>query len=293
MNKARYYFYTLRPQQWIKNFFVFLPLVFAGRLADVGLCVLSLLAFVLFCGTSSAVYAFNDLIDLKADKLHPTKKLRPLPSGAVSPAAVSVIGVVLVFMSIGGAVALQVRLAAVIVTYFIGNLIYTYLLKRMVIVDVMCIAFFFVLRVIAGCVVIEVEISHWILICTGLLALFLGFNKRRHELKILSRRAHQHRSVLERYSTYFIDQMISVLTASTVVFYTLYTIDKRTVEYLGTNSLLYTVPFVYYGIFRYLYLVHKRGKGGDPTRIVLSDDKMIINLFLWFVAAAAIISLNF
>jgi len=283
MNKAKCYLYTLRPQQWVKNFFVFLPLVFAGQLTDINLCFLSLFAFVCFCGISSSVYIFNDLIDLKTDQLHPTKKLRPLPAGTVSPIAAVAMGIILLIISLVGAFILETHLGVVILAYFISNLIYTFLLKKMVIVDVMCIAFFFILRVIAGSVAINVEISHWILICSGLLALFLGFNKRRHEIKTLNRSAHQHRKVLEGYNVYFIDQMISVLTASTVVFYTLYTTAATTVSNLGTTHLLFTVPFVYYGIFRYLYLVHKRGKGGDPARIVLSDDKLILNLCIWLI----------
>lgn len=283
------YLYALRPQQWIKNLFIFLPLVFSKNLSNLNLDYINLLAFLYFCAIASSVYIFNDFVDLKADRVHPEKKLRPLPSGKVRPSSLFALGFILLLLGSIGSFYLNIKFGFVVSGYFISNLAYAFFLKEMVILDVMCIAFFFVLRVVAGAVAIDVEISHWLIICTALLALFLGFNKRRHEIKILEKKSYAHRKVLERYSEYFIDQMISVLTASTVVFYTIYTIDSRTVTYLGTQSLLFTVPFVYYGIFRYLYLVHKRGKGGDPTRVVLSDNKMIINLLLWFIVAAGII----
>jgi len=283
------YFYILRPQQWIKNLFVLLPLVFANRLFDFSALLTDVIAFFCFCGVASSVYVLNDIVDLSADKIHPTKKLRPMAAGKVPLSSAALIAVLLFSVSIYVACLLQLQFGFVLGVYFMINVVYSLWLKQLVIIDVMCIGIFYVLRVIAGAVVIQVEISHWLIICTAVLALFIGFNKRRHELKVMGRHSARHRTVLENYSQYFIDQMIGVLTASTVIFYTLYTVDRRTVELFGSTSLLYTVPFVYYGVFRYLYLVHKRGKGGDPTRVVLTDSKMIVNILLWAVTAVTII----
>ncbi len=177
----------------------------------------------------------------------------------------------------------------ILCVYVTLNVIYSLYLKHAEILDVMLIAIFFILRIFAGASAIHVEVSYWLVICVAQLALFLGFNKRRHELRLLKRVSGSHRQVLTRYSTYFIDQMVAVITASTVVFYTLYTIDERTVQMFGTHHLIYTLPFVYYGIFRYLYLVHKIGKGGDPARLLITDRKMITNLFLWITTCLLVI----
>lgn len=292
MTSIKFYIYALRPQQWIKNFFVLLPLVFSQSLIQIASVGTSILAFTLFCMASSSVYTLNDLIDLEKDRVHPTKKLRPLASGKISAKILVAIGLILAISSIYIAFKLNAIFGFTILSYLAMNLIYSLALKEMVIVDVMCIAFFFLLRVIAGAVVIQVEVSHWLLICTATLALFLGFNKRRHELSLLGARAHTHRAILEAYSKYFIDQMIAVITASTVIFYTLYTVDPITVSRFNTKNLLFTIPFVYYGIFRYLYLIHKRGQGGDPTRIILKDHKMIINLGFWLLTIITVIYLK-
>lgn len=289
MASLKYYFYALRPQQWIKNFFVLLPLVFSKELNEISAVIRSITAFICFCGASSSVYLLNDIIDLEKDKLHPLKKIRPLASGRVLKRVILLIAFFLALSSLSISFHLRLAFGLVIFFYLTSNILYSYLFKQMVIVDVMSIGFFFILRVLAGAIVLNVEISHWLLICTGVLALFIGFNKRRHELTLLRKDASGHRDVLERYSPYFIDQITAVLTASTVIFYTLYTVDSVTIARFGTKSLLLTVPFVYYGIFRYLYLVHRRKKGGDPSRIVLSDNKMIINLILWLVVAVGVI----
>ncbi len=281
--------HILRPYHWIKNFFIFLPLVFSNQLFNIEKIFLSTFAFVCFCLVSSSVYIFNDLIDLKADRIHPVKKRRPIASGNVSIELAVFFTVLLSGVGLCVSFFLNPNFALVLLSYFLLNIFYSLYLKHMVILDVMTIGLFFILRVLAGAVIINVDISFWLVICTGLLALFIGFNKRRHELKLLGEDSHHHRKVLERYSVYFIDQMIAVLTASTVIFYTLYTVDDRTVANFATQKLLYTVPFVYYGIFRYLYLVHKRGRGGDPVRIVLTDQKLIINIGLWLAASIFII----
>lgn len=279
----------LRPYQWIKNGFVLLPIIFAGKLGDAELIWRAAAAFVLFCAAASSVYIANDIADLEADKRHPIKRLRPLAQGHLVPQSVALLALVLAALAVGLGFALNQGLGVCMSAYVLGNLLYTRFLKRIVIVDVMTLGLFFLLRVIAGALVIDVSISEWLLICSAILALFLGFNKRRHELLIAGHQAESHRPVLDKYSVYFIDQMISVLTASTVIFYTLYTVDHRTIEHFGSNGLLLTVPFVYYGIFRYLYLVHKRRQGGDPSRIILKDRMLQRNLVFWLVASISVI----
>jgi 4-hydroxybenzoate polyprenyltransferase len=284
-----YFLQALRPYQWVKNGFVLLPIVFAGKLGDLEAVLRVTAAFAVFCAAASSVYIANDLVDLEADKLHPIKKLRPLAQGHLSKSGVSLLALTLAVAAVGLGFVLNFGLGVCLSAYIAGNLLYTQALKRIVILDVMCLGLFFLLRVIAGAVVISVNVSEWLLICSAILALFLGFNKRRHELLITGNQAGEHRKVLDKYSIYFIDQMVSVLTASTVIFYTLYTVDDRTVEHFGSNGLLFTVPFVYYGIFRYLYLVHKRRQGGDPSRIILKDKMLQLNIIFWLATAIGVI----
>lgn len=283
--------YALRPYQWVKNGFVLLPLVFGQKLTDAQAILHAAIAFIVFCAAASGVYLINDLADLATDRHHPVKKLRPLAQGHIQPRTALAAALVLISLSLAGAFALHFFLGICLLAYVTGNFLYTYALKHYVIVDVMAIGLFFLLRVIAGAVTVCVEISEWLLICAAILALFLGFTKRRHELMVTGRKAGEHRRVLEKYSVYFIDQMIGILTASTVIFYTLYAVDERTVQHFGTRGLIYTVPFVYYGIFRYLYLVHKRRQGGDPARILLKDRMMQLNILFWLLTAATVIYL--
>ncbi len=293
MRKVMHYVYALRPYQWIKNTFVVLPLVFSGKLFERAETVRELLAALCFCGISSVVYILNDLIDLQSDRAHPLKKLRPLAAGKIRRRRVLQLAGFIFILSALGAWLLEPRLFFVVGVYFVGNLLYTISLKQVVIVDVMMIGLFFILRVVAGAVVIHVHVSDWLLICAGVLALFLGYNKRRHELRLAGVDVTAHRKVLEKYSIYFIDQVVSVLTASTVIFYTLYTVDEKTVAHFGTHRLILTVPFVYYGIFRYLYLVHRKAQGGDPARILWKDNMLKLNVCLWLLTASAVIYLKF
>jgi len=195
----------------------------------------------------------------------------------------------LLFIGVSVSFQLKFEFGIVLLAYILINIWYTYQLKRVVILDVMTIAAGFVLRVIAGAVLIGVPTSEWLIICTILLSLFLGFSKRRHEIKILENEANTHRSVLQHYSPYFLDQMIGIVTATTVMSYALYTISDETVHKFGTKHLIYTVPFVLYGIFRYLYLVHKKDEGGDPTRLALTDLPLLFNIVLWIITVSIII----
>ncbi len=283
-------FYELRPTHWVKNTLVFMPLVFAFRLTDFSAVTLSVIAFICFCCLASAGYILNDLIDLENDQHHPLKKLRPLASGKVSLGlAKALAGLLLVLSFCLASAFLSASFFLVLAGYFLLQVAYVFLLKKIVIVDVMALAGFYILRALGGLVVIQAEMSYWMIICIGLLALFLGFNKRRHEHQILTQKATVHRSVLAHYNIYFVDQMIAVITAAILMSYTLYTVDPNTVARFGTYHLIWTTPFVYYGIFRYFYNVHCRGKGGDPVMLLLSDSAMMINTVLWVLSCIFII----
>ncbi len=279
----------MRLQQWIKNFFLFAALVFSGNLFNVIDLYRVCAGFLLFSFVSSGIYLINDIADLESDKLHPTKSKRPLPSGTLSVGSARIASLLLLIVGMAGGYILHPLFSLVLGAYLVVNILYSFRLKHVVILDVMTISAGFVLRVIAGAVLINVPTSEWLIICTILLSLFLGFSKRRHELTILEAQANVHRSVLEHYSPYFLDQMIGIVTASTVMSYTLYTISEETVKKFGTNGLIYTMPFVLYGIFRYLYLVHKRVEGGNPTKVALTDLPLVINIVLWILTASIII----
>ncbi len=282
-------FLSLRPKQWIKNLFIFLPLIFGKKLFVYPLNLEAAAAFFLFSLMASASYLINDIIDLAKDKLHPAKSSRPIASGKLGIKEAGISAFVLSVLSIVLSFTLDIYFGWVVLAYFVFNLIYSKILKEAVIIDVFCIGGFFLLRIIGGSVIAKVELSHWIIFMVVLLALFLGFNKRRRELRTLERKADEHRPVLTKYSPYFIDQMIAVITSSIVVVYMLYTVDARTVSVFGTKHLIYTIPFVYYGIFRYLYLVHKHGEGGDPTESLLTDKKMLLNMALWIITCIWVI----
>jgi 4-hydroxybenzoate polyprenyltransferase len=280
---------SMRPPQWVKNTLIFAPLIFAQRVADVAALLRVGATFLLFCLLSGGVYLINDVLDSSQDRKHPLKKDRPIASGALPPSVAAVAGGAAVLLSILAALALSYSLAAVMAAYLVLNLAYSRVLKNIVILDVMTIAAGFLLRVVAGAVVIPVGVSFWLLLCTGLLALFLGFGKRRHELVLLEVDASSHRPILREYSPYFLDQMISVVTTSTVVAYALYTISPAVSEKLGTGHLGLTIPFVLYGVFRYLYLIHQKQSGGDPTQAILTDRPLLFTIVLWGAAVIAIL----
>lgn len=280
---------ALRINHWVKNFFVFAALLFSLQLFNLRLAERSVWAFAVFCITASSIYLINDLFDLTSDRLHPIKSLRPVASGALRPAAALVLALVLLAIGLGFAFALDRAVGLVVLAYAVVNVLYSRLLKHWVIVDVMAVALGFVLRALAGAEAIDVEFSSWLLLSTFLLALFLAFGKRRHELTLLNNNAVSHRRVLDQYSPYFLDQMIAVVTASTVVVYILYTTSKEITERFHTAGLVYTVPFVLYGIFRYLYLIHKKESGGDPTKTLLTDPPLLIDIAFWTAAVIAIL----
>jgi 4-hydroxybenzoate polyprenyltransferase len=279
---------SLRPRQWVKNLFVFAGLVFAQRLFTPSLWP-ALEAFAIFCGLSGAVYLLNDVADRAKDRLHPDKRRRPVASGALSPGAAMTAALVIIAGALAASAALSRPLAAVALAYVVLLVAYSVWLKHVVIVDVLVVAAGFVLRAVAGAVAIEVEISGWLLICTILSALFLALGKRRHEYLTLGEAAIQHRPILADYSAGLLDQMIAVVTASTVTAYALYTMSPETVAKFDTHWLPATLPFVLYGVFRYLYLLYHRQLGGNPSEAFLSDRPLMLNTLLWIIAVMVII----
>jgi 4-hydroxybenzoate polyprenyltransferase len=280
---------SMRPQQWIKNLFIFAPLIFSQNILNRPLLLKTITAFAAFCLVSSAHYIFNDLRDLEEDRRHPLKSKRPLASGRLKKGP-AIAGLVVIGAA-GLVLAAWIGLPFLLVAagYLVLQTVYSMWLKHVVILDVFVIAAGFLMRVVAGGLAIGVEISSWLLICTILLSLFLAMGKRRYELVLLDKDAASHRPILREYNTYLLDQMISVVTASTLVAYCLYTISAETVAKFGTRNLIFTVPFVLYGIFRYLYLIHQKAGGGTPEALIIRDKPLLLDVFLWIVAAALIL----
>jgi 4-hydroxybenzoate polyprenyltransferase len=280
---------SLRPEQWTKNLIIFGGLLFGQRLLDVPSVLRATGAFAAFCALSSVVYLLNDVADREADRRHPLKRHRPIASGAVSVRAALVTAAVLGIVALAGAFLLRVQFGLFAAAYVALLGFYSGPLKHVVIIDVLTIAIGFVLRAAAGAVVIDVPISNWLLFVTILGALFLALSKRRHELVLLADGATSHRPILQEYSPYLLDQMISVVTASTLVAYAFYTINPETVEKFHTSHLSLTLPFLLYGIFRYLYLVHQKEGGGSPAETLLNDRPLLACVALWALAVALII----
>ena len=280
---------SIRPQQWLKNFFIFGPLLFSELLFDVPSLLKAVLAFVVFCLLSGSLYILNDVRDIEEDRLHPIKSQRPIPSGKLKKSHALAAFIVLSVVSLDLAILINWKFLLAAGIYYVLQLGYSLGLKHVVILDVFIIAAGFFIRVMAGALAIEVYISPWLLLCTLWLALFLAMSKRRHELSLLKQSASDHRPILKEYSATLLDQMIAVVTASTVIAYCLYTISDETVSKFGTTNLIYTVPFVLYGIFRYLYLVHQRSEGGSPEVLIIKDRPLLIVVFLWILSAAVIL----
>jgi 4-hydroxybenzoate polyprenyltransferase len=279
---------SMRPEQWTKNLIVFAALIFGRRLFDPAAVGLSLAAFLIFCALSAVVYLLNDVMDRDVDRLHPFKSRRPIASGELSARAALTVAAVLGAIAVAAAAWLRPEFGLVAATYVALFAAYSRVLKHIVILDVLTIAIGFVLRAGAGAVVIGVPMSHWLLVCTILGALFLGLCKRRHELTLLTDTATGHRPILEEYNPYLLDQMIGVVTASTLMAYIIYCTSSETIEKFGTERLVLTTPFPIYGIFRYLYLVHQRG-AGMPSEVLLTDRPLIACIILWALAVIAII----
>lgn len=286
----RSYLRLVRPEQWIKNAFVLAPLVFSKELLIIPALVVALKATLAFCLTASAVYVLNDISDAEADRAHPTKRHRPLASGAISKLqALLVLGFLLVISALV-ATGMNSRFQLILATYFLMNLAYSFKLKEVVLLDVFIIAAGFMLRVLGGAFAINVQVSSWIVLCTLFLSLFLGFAKRRGELLLVHQiRQGSERKVLFSYSVDFIDQMLTIAAAGTVISYALYTVAPRTVEVFGTEKMIYTTVFVTYGMFRYLFLIHMKDSTENPTSAVTSDVPIVAVTILWIISCVALI----
>lgn len=282
---------TMRPKQWVKNIFVFAALVFDEKLFQLPFLLRTAAAFVLFCLISGTVYIINDIADREKDRQHPTKRNRPLASGRLSLQVAWAGAAAFFACSTAGAFALDPALGGVILGYFVMQVAYSFLLKDLVIVDVLAIAAGFLLRVQAGVITAHAaRFSPWLYICMTLLALFLGIGKRRGELVLLAGNAENHRRVLDEYNLHFLDEMIAMVTSSTVMAYSLYTFSAPNLP--ANHSMMLTIPFVLYGLFRYLYLIHVRGAVEPPDELVLQDKPLMLNFLLWGLAVVAVLYLS-
>lgn len=273
-----------RPRQWIKNLFVFAALIFSEKFFDYVSILKTIAIFLSFCVASFLVYVINDYLDVENDKKHPKKRNRPIASGIITKReALFLIGIVSIVLIVVMMIYRNV-ISIVLLAYLINNIFYSIRIKHIVILDIMSIALGFLLRVIVGALAINVSVSPWILLCTLLLSLFLGFSKRRNELILLGEESEKHRRILEEYSVEFIDSMLSIVTACTVMSYSLYTFFAY-----SEKSMMLTIPFVLYGIFRYQYLIHKRREGGSPEEIAISDKPLLLSILLWVISSSIIL----
>ena len=285
----KHYLTAIRVRQWTKNLILFAGIIFAQRFFEMDAVFRVFLAFVDFCLLSSAIYLINDLRDIESDRMHPVKKFRPIPSGKIGIKSASTYVAILSLAALGLAYYLGYQYFLAASLYYVTMVLYSFFLKHIVILDIMVIAGGFVIRAIAGAFAVDVVISSWLLVCATLLALFLVLSKRRHEVILLGEDAEHHRKILKEYGAKFLDQMISVVTAATLMSYILYTMDAVTVEKFGTSKLILTTPFVLYGIFRYLYLVYQKNMGGRPEEVLLNDLPIIGAVVLYVVTAVIII----
>ncbi|MBK9334587.1 MAG: decaprenyl-phosphate phosphoribosyltransferase [Ignavibacteria bacterium] len=280
----------IRPKQWIKNLFVFAPILFAGKLMDIPMLLTNIVAFLAFCGISSSVYVLNDIVDVESDRVHKKKRFRPIAAGDVTITQAKVLFIVLLIITALLSLKLPLLFIFAISLYLINNLLYTFKFKNVVLLDVFSISAGFMLRVVAGAFAISVSVSSWMIITTIFISLFLGISKRRAELSGPNQdNLEKQRKVLSDYDVVFVDQMNTIAATGTIISYALYTVSEKAVQAFHSELLIYTTPFVIYGIFRYLYLLHKKNLGESPTQIVTRDIPIIINSIFWLISCALII----
>ena len=290
MKALSYLFKSLRPDQWVKNAFVLIPLVFAQKLFYLPSVLKGFSAVAAFCLLASAMYLVNDLMDLQADQDHPVKKRRPLAAGLISIPQAKWTATLLLFLSLFWGYLIGLGFLIVLLIYLAVQFAYNFRLKEVVILDIFCVSSGFFLRVIGGGVAVNVAISNWLIICTISIAIFLTLGKRRSELNLLGEKAaRRHRRVFEQYTLYLLDQMTGIITAVTLLSYMLYCISPQTIAKFQTGHLIYTFPFVLYGIFRYLFLIHKDHGGEAPERVLMSDLPLLLSVVLWGVCCVLII----
>ena len=289
MKQIKYFFITLRPYQWTKNLVVFTALIFSGHLFLVNDVKISVLTFMLFCLVAGGVYGLNDILDRKEDINHPDKKQRPLAARHITPQFVFWGSLFVSVIGILGSYFINIQVTIILFIYFILMILYSMKLKHIVIIDLIIVALAFVLRAVAGAVAIKVAISPWLLVCAFFLALFLVLGKRRNELIILKENSVNHRKILGEYNSKLLDQMIATATATSIMSYVLYIMDSNTIAKFHTRNLIYTIPFVVWGIFRYLYLIYKKEIGGSPEKILINDKGVLLPVMLWSVLVAVIL----
>ena len=282
---------SMRPEQWTKNLIVFAGLFFARKLSDPATILSSVEIFIIFCMLSSASYIFNDIIDRREDILHPDKCRRPIARGSLSIKIASAVSLMMVLVGLVWAAALSYKLLLISIGFLLLHVFYDLYLKHISIIDVFAIALAFILRLLAGVSISGVEflISSWILLCTFLLALFLALCKRRAEMALLLEKSKHHRKSLEDYSLEFLDQLITIVAGCSILSYALYALSVETIAKHGTDKLLYTIPFVVYGIFRYLYLVNMKMGGANPEKLLLKDLPLLADILLYCVAVYAVV----
>jgi 4-hydroxybenzoate polyprenyltransferase len=284
------YIKLVRVPQWIKNLFVFVPLLFSQHIFNKTYFSPALAAFFMFCLVSSIVYIFNDIIDIEADRAHPTKKDRPLPAGTISMRNAVITIIILAVLVALFLPSLNFKFKIFLLSYFLLNLFYTFIFKHIVLLDIFSIAAGFMLRVMAGAFVISVEVSSWLILTTMFISLFLGVMKRRSEIVLINDESNKNtRKVLASYSLNFIDQMSTIAAAGVIICYALYTVSERTTKLFNTDNMIYTTPFVVFGIFRYMFLVYMNNKGENTVEIMLTDIPMIINVVLYIAVIILII----
>ncbi len=277
---------TMRPRQWVKNIFVFAPLVFDVKLFEPRYLAPTVAGFILLCLVSGTVYIINDLVDIEQDRQHPKKRNRPLASGRVSKNAATILAIAIPAFALPAGFLVDTLFGAILTGYLVLQIAYSFWLKNVVIIDVMTIAAGFLLRVAAGVPLVEAErFSPWLYICMALLALLIGFGKRRQELVLLKENANAHREILQEYNLTLLDHIISIVTASTLVAYALYTFSAPNLP--ANHAMMLTIPFVLYGIFRLLYLMHVKGLGGAPEEIALTDRPLQVTFLLWGLSVVA------
>ena len=291
VRNLRGFWTEIRPREWSKNLLVFSGVIFSKSLTDTNNLRVSFFGFLVFCAAASGIYIFNDLCDLAADCEHPIKKNRPLASGLLNVNFARVAMAFLFAIAAVGALMLSNMFAVVIGVYLVTCIGYSLRLKDVVILDVILIASGFVLRAVSGAVLIGVAASEWLVLCTSMVALLIGFGKRRHEIVLLEEKAEEHRHSLSEYSLPFLDAIMNICAGAAVITYALYTRADETIARVGSSAMLLTIPFVVYGVFRYLFLVHKRKVGGDPVQILFSDRPTLLNLLLWIATAGVVIYL--
>ena len=289
MKRTMLLFQAMRPKQWTKNVLLFGGIAFSKHLFEADLFARSFLGFLVFCVLSGFVYVANDVTDIEEDKKHPKKRYRPIASGALSPSFAIPAASVLAAIALVVAFWLSTGFGIVSALYLVVMMVYSYSLKHIVLLDIMTISAGFVIRALAGAIVINVEFSSWLIACTIFLSLFLAIAKRRHELVSLGDNAAAHRFILKEYTPQLLDQMISIVTAATLMAYSLYTVSPEIAKKFGTRYLFITIPFVLYGLFRYLYIVYRKEMGGSPAQILLEDTPLIVDILLWIVCILTLV----